>query len=173
MACSYAWPCSPNCWKRTTPARIAHNPLLLRSQSGKIMRTRRLLALACAGTLLAACGKSGDNTAPLAFVPADSPFVYANLEPTPAAVTAQWSTRMQQYWPAIFGMYEGMLERAKTPSDPAQAHALALARALVDTLKTHDTWDKLRELGLKPDMRIAIYGVGVVPVLRMELGDAA
>lgn len=137
------------------------------------MRTRRLLALACAGTLLAACGKSGDNTAPLAFVPADSPFVYANLEPTPAAVTAQWSTRMQQYWPAIFGMYEGMLERAKTPSDPAQAHALALARALVDTLKTHDTWDKLRELGLKPDMRIAIYGVGVVPVLRMELGDAA
>jgi len=138
-----------------------------------MQRRYQFAALVAGAALLAACGKkSADNAAPLAFVPADTPYVYANVEPAPAAVTEQWSRRMHEYLPAALGVYENALDRIGA-AKPEDAHAIAAARALLDTLKTHDTWDKLRELGLKPDMRVAFYGIGLVPVLRMELGDAA
>lgn len=138
-----------------------------------MQRRYRFVALAVGAALLAACGKKSiDNAAPLAFVPADTPYAYANMEPAPAAVTEQWSRRMHDYLPAALAVYENALDRIGT-AKPNNAHAIAATRALIDTLKTHDTWDKLRELGLKPDMRVAFYGVGLVPVLRFELGDAA
>src|SRR5436305_3495494 len=40
-------------------------------------------------------------------------------------------------------------------------------------MKPHDNWDKLRQIGFKPDTRVAFYGVGLAPVLRIELGDPA
>ena len=138
----------------------------------RMHRRYRFAALAVGAAMLTACGKSADKNAPLAFVPADTPYVYADIEPTPSAVTEQWSRRMQEYLPAALGVYENALDRIGA-AKPDDAHAIAAARALIDTLKTHDTWDKLRELGLKPDMRVAFYGVGLVPVLRFELGDAA
>lgn len=137
-----------------------------------MQRHFRFATLAAGAVLIAACGKSADDTAPLAFVPADTPYVYANIEPAPSAVTEQWSRRMHEYLPAALGVYESALAKIGA-TKPEDAHAIAAARALIDTLKTHDTWDKLRELGLKPDMRMAFYGVGLVPVLRFELGDAA
>ena len=137
-----------------------------------MQRRYRFAALVVGATVLAACGKkSVDNAAPLAFVPADTPYVYANIEPTPKAVTEQWSRRMHEYLPVSLGVYENALDRFAA-AKPGNSRAIAAARALIDTLKTHDTWDKLGELGLKPDMRLAFYGVGLVPVLRFELGDA-
>lgn len=133
-----------------------------------INRRAALAALAC---LLAACGKPpASNDSPLAFAPADTPFVYANLEPIPAAVTEQWSKPMQDYWPTLFETYESLLQDAKLGLDERTKH---IAGALLDELKTHGNWDKLRAIGLKPDARVAVYGVGIVPVLRLELGDPA
>lgn len=133
---------------------------------------------ACAGgaALIAACSNQPqqDNAAPLAFVPADTPYVYANLEPLPATVTDLWSRRMQQYWPTLFGAYDELLQKAAQEKTDAQAQRwIKIARVLLDELKTHDSWDKLRQIGLRPDGHIAMYGVGMVPVLRLELGDAA
>ncbi|HEX6833768.1 MAG TPA: hypothetical protein VF132_09585 [Rudaea sp.] len=129
-----------------------------------------LAAALLAAALLAACGKSPEqahDAAPLAFVPADTPYVYANIDPMPAAVTDQWSKKMQAYWPIVFGMYDRMLTDSKHIDDRSRR----IATALIDEIKTRDNWDKLRELGFKPDMRLAAYGVGLVPVLRVELGD--
>ncbi|MGH8040983.1 MAG: hypothetical protein ACREPN_02940, partial [Rudaea sp.] len=64
-------------------------------------RAYRICLLALAASLVAACGKSVDENAPLAFVPADTPYVYANIEPMPAAVTTQWSKHMQEYLPVL------------------------------------------------------------------------
>lgn len=136
---------------------------------------RRIVLPALCATLLAACGKqAADNAAPLAFVPADTPFAYANLEPTPATVTDAWSKRMQTYWPTLIQMYQGMLDRvgaAKT--DPDAARAVKIARAVLDEFKTDDLWARLRQMGVKPDAHFAVYGVGMVPVIRVELGDPA
>ena len=136
----------------------------------------RFAACACAA-LIAACSQPQppqNNAEPLAFVPADTPYVYANLEPLPAAVTEQWSKRMQEYWPNLFGTYDELLDKASaTKSDPQAQRWIKIARTLLDELKAHDSWDKLRQIGLRPDGRIALYGIGMVPVLRMELGDPA
>lgn len=130
----------------------------------------RFAGTALTVALLAACGKNADNASsgpPLSFVPADTPYVYANIEPTPAAVTDQWSKKMQAYWPALFGMYDRMLADTKHVDDRTRR----VVGALIDEIKTRDTMDKLRELGFRPDGHIALYGIGLVPVLRIELGD--
>jgi hypothetical protein len=131
--------------------------------------------LALSAGVLVACGKSQDSAsdAPLAFVPADTPYVYANLEPTPPAVIEQWSRRMQEYWPAMFGMYDGLLQQASDKSDAQGLRFVKIARVLLDEIKTRDSLDKWRAIGFKPDARVAVYGVGMVPVLRLELGDPA
>ena len=136
----------------------------------------RLAACACGAAVIAACSSPPpqDNTAPLAFVPADTPYVYANLEPLPSTVTELWSRRMQQYWPTLFGAYDELLQKAAQEKTDAQAQRwIKIARVLLDELKTHDSWDKLRQIGLRPDGHIAMYGLGMVPVLRLELGDVA
>ena len=139
------------------------------------MRRIHHFALLTLGTaLLAACGKSQDNAdAPLAFVPADTAYAYANLEPMPAAVTEQWSKRMQEYWPSLFGMYDGMLQQASAKGDADSLRLAKIARVLLDEIKTRDSLDKWREIGFKPDARMAFYGVGMVPVMRLELGNPA
>lgn len=127
--------------------------------------------LIAAAILLAACGKqvAPDNGLPLAFAPADTPYAFANLEPTPAPVLAAQSQTMQLVWPAVFARYDALLAEAEAlPERPKK-----IARALLDELRTRDTHDKLREIGIKPDARFAFYGVGLVPVARMELGDPA
>ena len=134
-------------------------------------RIHRLATLAAAAVVLAACNKPpAANDPPLAFAPADTPYAYANLEPVPKAVTEQWSKPMQDYWPTLFSMYEGILNDAKTDLDE---HTRKIVMALFEEIKTHGDWDKLRAIGVKPDGRVALYGVGIVPVLRIELGDPA
>ena len=72
--------------------------------------------------LAAACSKNAatDDNAPLSFVPADTPYAMANLEPTPQAVYDAWSLRMKTYWPTLMEMYQGMLAQvaADKPSNP-------------------------------------------------------
>ena len=131
-------------------------------------QARRFTILALAATLLAACGKSQNiSDAPLTFAPADTPYAYANIEPAPKTMLDQSSRQMQSLWPVIFGMYDDMLKQA----DSLNEHEKKIATAVLDELRTRDSLDKLRELGFKPDGHIAFYGVGMTPVLRLELGD--
>lgn len=132
---------------------------------------QRFILLTLTASLITACGKSPDNVstdAPLAYAPADTPYVWANPEPMPAAVIDHWSQQMHDVWPIMIGIYENALGNMPALDDRERR----IVSALLDELKTHDSWDKLRELGFKPDARFAVYGVGLVPVARLELGDA-
>ena len=130
----------------------------------------RLAALIAVAVLFSSCSKPPAADSPLAYAPADTPYVYGNLEALLAATVEQLSRPMQDYWPTLFGLYETILKDAKPAIDDTSQK---IATALLEEIKTHNTWDKLRQIGLKPDARVAIYGVGLVPVLRMELGDPA
>ena len=132
--------------------------------------TVRLAALIAVAVLLSSCSKPPAADSPLAYAPADTPYVYGNLEAVPAATVEQLSKPMQDYWPTLFDLYETLLKDAKPAIDDTSQK---IATALLEEIKTHNSWDKLRQIGLKPDARVALYGVGLVPVLRMELGDAA
>jgi len=130
----------------------------------------RLAALIAVAAVFSSCSKAPAPDSPLAYAPADTPYVYANLEALPAATVEQLSKPIQDYWPTLFDLYETILKDAKPAIDDTSRK---IATALLEEIKTHNTWDKLRQIGLKPDARVAFYGVGLVPVLRMELGDAA
>lgn len=132
-----------------------------------------LLALTLA---LAACGKKTaveDDASPLAYVPADTAFVMANREPMPEATVNAWSRQMQGTWPILIGMYEKMLTSIPATDDdkPQAAAAKRVAEAIIAELKPLDSMDKWATLGFTPKARSAIYSVGLVPVMRTELGD--
>lgn len=136
------------------------------------MLTYRYARPALLVTLLAiaACGKKAENDSPLAFVPGDTPFVIANSEAMPEAMVDTWSKQMQTVWPTLIGMYEKMLN--EIPDDATEAAGVKrVVQAVIDELKPRDTPAKWLEIGLGPKSRAAIYGVGLVPVMRMELVD--
>jgi predicted small lipoprotein YifL len=141
------------------------------------VRIARFTVLAAA-LALAACGKKEEAGTPLSFVPADTPFVMANREAIPDATVNAWSRQMQAAWPNIMGMYEKML--TTTPDadvdDATRARietAQRVMKALIAEMKPRDTPAKWAEVGLGPKSRAAFYGIGLVPVMRVELGDPA
>ena len=134
-------------------------------------KVHRLAALICVSALVAACGKSAStsNDVPLSFAPADTPYAYANIDPVPANALAAQSKQMHALWPAVFEQYDAMLANAPNIGDKPHK----IISAVLDELRPRDSLDKLRELGLKPDGHVAVYGVGLIPVVRMELSDPA
>ena len=121
---------------------------------------------------IAACSKPADTSSPLAFVPADSPFVMANSEPSPDAVKQTWTRMMQGTWPTVLGFYDRMLDGLPDQGDANTAKAKQVIKAILDEVRQRDTPAKWAEAGFSMDARAAFYGVGLVPVVRVELGDA-
>lgn len=130
--------------------------------------------------LAAACGKKAEHDAPIAFVPADTPYVIAALEPVPDATAKYLSAQAQGIWSVIFPMFDQMLAESEQNADEeATPEQLALraktrrvVKAVMDEIRTRDTPEKWREVGLGTQVRSAIYGVGLLPVLRAEILDA-
>ncbi len=133
-----------------------------------------LAALLC----LQACGDKVDRSAPLAFAPADTPWLFANLEPVPESVRARFENQVQAAWPVMFEMFDQSLADLRTLSAEAPASAdtgtlLRLFEGVLDELRARDTPAKWREIGFGTDARMALYGIDLLPVMRVELADPA
>jgi len=128
--------------------------------------TTRVAALGLAGLLLAACHHK-DKDAPLAFVPADTPYVVANLDvlddDTRKALLAQADAQLPSELVQLRSTADDMAEK-----DP---DASRLLKALVAELdgKTIETFAQNAGLNIKG--RSAFYGLGLSPVVRFELVD--
>lgn len=129
--------------------------------------TTRTLALAVAGVLLAACGHK-DKDAPLAFVPADTPYVVANLDvlddDTRGALLAQTDAQL----PAQLAQMNAAADQlaAKDPDSARLLHAFAAEL----NGKTVEAFAQNAGLNIKGYS--ALYGIGLAPVVRFELADA-
>ena len=127
---------------------------------------KRTLALAIAGTLLASCGHK-DKDAPLAFVPADTPYVVANLDVLDddtrkallAQADAQLPTEVAQLRTAASEM---------AAKDPDSARLLNAVAAELDG-QTIEAFAQRAGLNMKGYS--ALYGLGLAPVLRFQLSD--
>lgn len=111
----------------------------------------------------------GDAHAPLAYVPADTPYVFANLEPLPAAVTSRWMQQMDvgaRLWQSQLAQGIRKLEQSRP-----DAEELKWLRALNAELEGKSMAQVLDSLGYDMQGRVALYGIGLVPVLRMSLAD--
>ncbi len=145
----------------------------------KLARTG-ILTLAAA-VALAACGKKTDNDAPIAFVPADTPYVIAALEPIPDATAKQLMAQAQSMWSAAFPIIDQSFEQITTSlaagddespdAKLAAEKGLRVLKAILDEVRDRDTAEKWKEIGFGTQVRSAVYGVGALPVLRMEIVD--
>jgi hypothetical protein len=129
--------------------------------------TKRTLALALAGLLLAACGHK-DKDAPLAFAPADTPYVVANLDvlddETRAALSAQADAQMPAEVTQLRAAADELVAK-----DPDTANLL---RAFAKELDGKTVESFAQGAGLDLKGYSALYGLGLAPVLRVQLGDA-
>lgn len=122
---------------------------------------------------LAACSNKADDSAPLAFVPADTPYVFATLEPLPEAALEDRFRVIQPLWKPYFAQFDSVLaESLSKAKDDEEKKGLTAVRAVLDEFKDRDSLAKWKEVGFSPLSRSALYGVGLAPVLRMELADA-
>jgi hypothetical protein len=132
-----------------------------------IMRsTTRFIALGLAGFALAACGHK-EKDAPLAFVPADTPYVVANLDvlddDTRKALLTQADTQLPSQLAQLNAAADQMAK--KDPDGARLMHALAAEF----NGKTIETFAQNAGLDLKGYS--ALYGIGLSPVLRIGLSD--
>jgi hypothetical protein len=125
---------------------------------------------------LGACSRDDESAAAgnalLDFVPADTPYLAANLEPLPEDVVDAYLQRlqpvldeMQAQLSAARAELEGNTQAA---DDPGERLALALLRELDGKLSRAG----LDSLGLDVRSHKVAYGLGAFPVFRMGLSDA-
>ncbi|MBB3227346.1 hypothetical protein FHW69_001969 [Luteibacter sp. Sphag1AF] len=131
--------------------------------------TKRLIALGLASALLAACGHK-DKDAPLAFVPADTPYVVANLDVPDDDVVTALTTQLNTQLP-------GQVVQMKSAADDLEAkgnvEAAHLMRALIAELDGKTVEQIAKNDGFNLKGKSAFYGVGLSPVARIELADNA
>lgn len=134
------------------------------------MNFMRAMMIAVVLSVAVGCGSQRDAQSPLAFVPADTPYVIANLEGVPTRVSEPWFALLEPF----HALYSRLLAdvRNDTASRLGQETGGRLL-PLLELLEGRLGAEGLEELGIARDGLIALYGVGTVPVLRAELRDEA
>lgn len=141
---------------------------------------RTLVLITSATLLLAACGKESDEAAVavqenpnplLAHVPADTAYVFANLEPAPAELTDIYVDRFQ---PVLDVMSEQIEQfQSNYQSGVLDGNTMAeLAMAVLDELGGSLSQESLNKLGISLQAHQVIYAKGAFPVMRLGLSDA-
>ncbi len=100
-----------------------------------------------------------------AHIPADTPYVFAAFEPIPGAYWSHVCEKLCPSWNKAFA------ELATVGG--GNATGLKVVRAVLEELAGNMSGDGLRKLGISTTPRFAIYGLGPMPVFRIEIADAA
>jgi hypothetical protein len=132
------------------------------------------IAIATGACFLVACGGQSEPDAAtnplLRFVPADTPFVMANLDAVPTDVTDAYLLRMapflEQLQFALQGFRSDLAEGRAELNDPETE---ALLDAILAEFDGKLSREGLESLGLSLEQMSAIYGHGLFPVLRAGL----
>jgi hypothetical protein len=131
--------------------------------------------------LLAACTREAEPPAKIDLlqgVPADTPYAFVTSRHLPDGLR----DRLADYYAAqlavqgpVFARLREQMEQAEEAAPMArQAERLFdVLEALFREFEGRDTAAKVRELGIEPVTRSVIYGIGVLPALRVEIIDAA
>ena len=145
------------------------------------MSYTRLAAIAAVLLLfVSACSKSEDQTTAvaeasgndlLAYVPADTPYLAANLQPSPDDVIDAFLQRAQP----VLDTMQDELSAKRTEIEAAEAggdHGARLALAIMQELDGNLNRQGLENLGFDLQAHTVMYGMGAFPVFRVELSDA-
>lgn len=130
---------------------------------------RFVLVSACVSLLLlAGCEKKVASTAPLSFAPADTPFLYANFKPLPADVQQAMNKRTFAVMQYSADSYK-RIAQLMSAKNPDVARVLDEVAAELGSIRTPQQMEQVT--GLSQQGHHAIYGIGLVPVARIELAN--
>jgi hypothetical protein len=131
--------------------------------------TKRLLALGVASLLLAACGHK-DKDAPLAFVPADTPYVVASLDKLDDDAYEAMLAQANSELPGQVGQMKAFASDLEGKGNKDGAN---LVKALAAEFDGKTAEAALKNMGLDAKNGTAFYGLGLAPVARIALADTA
>lgn len=113
--------------------------------------------------------KAVDASAPLAYVPANTPYVMANVEPMPAALQAASMRQLGLQRELLAAQWQEAKQALGKHGEQSKP-VLALLEALEAEFGDKSLEQQLALLGLDPaTTHYAIYGLGLTPVMRIEL----
>jgi hypothetical protein len=143
------------------------------------MSLPRLTALLLLTLLLAACSREPEEatTSLLRHVPADTPYAFVADRQLPEGLRGQLG---DHYAAQLAAQGEGLARlRAQIDGAPdavpmaAQAvRLLDVAQAFFAEFEGRDSAAGVRELGIEPVTRSVVYGIGLLPAVRIEIADA-
>ncbi|MFQ5549319.1 MAG: hypothetical protein ACE5FV_13570 [Woeseia sp.] len=148
-----------------------------------MLRTRSLIRILALGLLSIAatgCDRSPDDSMATAgaisdpgllrYVPADTPYVFAMIDPLPDDVADKFEPKLD----LMLKSYQRLLRQivataAEEPDsdDGISAEGAALLEELAGLLSV----DGFRAAGIDRDSTMVLYGSGLLPVMRMTLSD--
>ena len=112
-----------------------------------------------------------DDDGVLAYVPADTPYVFATPEPMPEDVLGKLEANAD----SIYGAYEIVIKETlkglEEERDGGNSEDADSVITLIGELAGMMRSDELRAAGVPRSPQMAIYGVGMLPVLRLQLAD--
>lgn len=140
------------------------------------------IAVIC-GMTLVACGDSDEKSKQtgaagelLSYVPADSPYVLASLEPLPDDVMDKLEPTIDRVLRAYDAVLQEVVVMATAKADGeagADDEEAQKITAVVRELSALMSLDGLRSIGFERESRVVVYGNGLLPVLRLEVSDGA
>lgn len=130
---------------------------------------RAALAAACVSALaLAGCGNHVASNAPITYAPADTPYLFANFKGVPENVTAAWGQANDAVMAARIQQL-GKMAEAVGQKNPDVAKILDAIQA--ELANTHSSKDLAQTVGFSQSSLYALYGIGDLPVARIELAS--
>lgn len=128
---------------------------------------RAAIAAACLTVfVLAGCGKHVASNAPITYAPADTPYLSANFKGAPADVNESWSQANDAVLPMRIQQI-GEMAKLTSQKDPMVAKVLDAIQA--ELANVHSSKELAQTMGFSQSALYAIYGIGDVPVARIEL----
>ncbi len=121
-------------------------------------------AKAAKGAIKAATAKAPGF---IELIPADSPYVFASLEPVPAEVMDKFFTALAP----LTAKADAEMGKALAKAKAGQGTDDKVAAALIEEFKGNLNKKGLEKMGISTTPSFALYGVGVLPVFRFELKD--
>ena len=132
-------------------------------------RVRAASALCFLALLLPSPGAgAAERYTILEHVPADAPYAFAMLEPLPPELTEKMMSLVGEAWDEL-----SRIAGKAAATAPEMKSVARVVRVIGMELEGARGEEALGRLGLSAKGRAVIYGVGGLPVLRMELKDGA
>jgi len=153
---------------------------MLKSISTKVLAVFTISAL-----ILAGCGKDEEpvetsaafssDSSLLKYVPADTPYVFASLEPLPDDVMDELEPMLDRVLVSYRSVLKEVIaaKQAEMPEEEQNSEEAQRTRALVEEMSSLLSVQGMRDAGIARDSLMAFYGNGLLPVMRIGLSDGA